>query len=97
VAHTRQFGSDFPRWVALVCLLLVIALSSLEAIHAHSDRSTTAGPPCLICLSAHAKTPASTVRLLPVLVRVEVLAAPSDAREDSLAARLELFSRPPPC
>jgi hypothetical protein len=97
VIDARQFEANLlRRWIAWTCLLLILVFSGLEATHAHSDLPSTSSTPCLICLSAHAKAPASTVQLLPVLFTVEALVTASAVQEISLAKLLALFTRPPP-
>ena len=94
-----QFGADrFQRWLSVAGLLLVLVFAGLEAVHVHSDRSLSShsGASCLLCISAHANAPTVVAHPLPVLFAVAMVAIPHDAQGQGIAARLELFIRPPP-
>jgi len=95
--QARQFEADLlRRRIAWICLLMVLVFSGLEATHAHSDLAGASSTPCVICVSAHAQAPSSTVQLLPIQVTVEVLITPFAVQGSSLANLLEIFTRPPP-
>jgi hypothetical protein len=85
------------RVIALVCVLLALVMTGVEAIHAHSENALAANSaPCAICLTAHAKAPTVTVQLLPLIYTVETVAVPYKSQGKSATADLTLFIRPPP-
>ena len=88
------------RWmrvIALVCVLLALVMTGVEAMHSHSESALSANSaPCAICLSAHAKAPTVTVQLLPLVYTVETVAVPYKSEGKSAVSVLTLFIRPPP-
>ena len=88
------------RWmrvIALVCVLLALVMTGVEAMHSHSESALSANSaPCAICLSAHAKAPTVTVQLLPLVYTVETVAVPYKSEGKSAVSVLALFIRPPP-
>lgn len=94
-----QFAATtFQRWITVVCLLLVVLLTSAEAIHIHPDSAISRdGSRCLLCLSLHANAPvASSAQPLPVQFAVTMLSVTQEFQSKGIASRLELFTRPPP-
>jgi hypothetical protein len=93
VANARQFGAGQPqRWIAALCLVVILVFTGVEAVHVDHDSNT----PCLICISAHANAPAVIVHVLPVLLAVEILPILYEIDGQSIASQMRLFSRPPP-
>ncbi|HEY2394320.1 MAG TPA: hypothetical protein VGK22_24330 [Candidatus Angelobacter sp.] len=85
------------RVIALVCVLLALVMTGVEAMHSHSETALSSNSaPCAICLSAHAKAPTITVRLLPLIYTVETVAVPYESQGKSAVSVLTLFIRPPP-
>ena len=98
VVHQGQLENrSLMRWIALVCVLLALVMTGVEATHAHSDAAISRNSaPCAICLSAHAKAPTITVQLLPLVYAVETVAVTYESHGKSASADLSLFIRPPP-
>ena len=85
------------RLVALGCVALLIFLAGAEAVHNHSNAAVARNSaPCVICVTAHAKAPAITVYLLPILHAVESIAVLPETEGKSAISELQLFIRPPP-
>lgn len=79
------------------CLLLVVLLTSAEAVHVHPDGAMSRdGSRCLLCFSLHAQAPVASADPVPVQFTVAILAVAYDAQVKGIASLLELFSRPPP-
>ncbi|HEY2499621.1 MAG TPA: hypothetical protein VGK24_21370 [Candidatus Angelobacter sp.] len=89
--------SKLMRTVALICVLLALLMTGVEATHAHSEASISGNSaPCAICLSAHAKAPTVTIQFLPQISTVETVAVTYESQGKSAAPELTLFIRPPP-
>ena len=87
----------YVRWIAMICVLLALVMTGVEATHAHSEAAVARNStPCAICLSAHAKAPVITVQLLPLIYPVETVAVDYESHDKSANAELSLFIRPPP-
>jgi hypothetical protein len=86
------------RWIALACLFLAMALSTLEATHVHSsaDLVGNSSARCEICAAAHANSPVIAFHPLPVLLPVEIIHVSGPREEKRAANKLKLFIRPPP-
>lgn len=85
------------RMVAVICVLLALLMTGVEAMHAHSEASVARNSaPCAICLSAHAKAPSITVQFLPLVYAVETVAVFYKSEGKSVVSELSLFIRPPP-
>jgi H+/Cl- antiporter ClcA len=93
-----QLGITIQRWIAVVCLLLVLVFTGVEAVHIHSSdaNSGSSGTPCLICMSAQARAPVLTANFLPVLCTVGVMVIADTAQGHGVSERLAHFTRPPP-
>jgi hypothetical protein len=90
-------NGSFVRWIAMICVLLALVMTGVEATHAHSEAAMSRNSaPCAICLSAHAKAPTITVQLLPLIYAVETVAVTYESQGKSPAPELSLFIRPPP-
>lgn len=85
------------RLIALGCLALLLFMAAAEAVHNHSNPAVSRNSaPCVICVTAHAKAPAITVYLLPILHAVESIAVLPESEGKSAISELRLFIRPPP-
>jgi hypothetical protein len=93
-----------PRLVsftAVVCLLL-LGLSSYDAIHVHRSVGPLENAPlaphhCLLCLAAHLPLTVSASPAAPMLPEVQAAAlVPEQVRCYESASRLPLYTRPPP-
>jgi len=85
------------RFVARCCIVLVLFIAGLEAVHSHSDAVVARNSaPCAICISAHANAPTVTVHLLPTLHAVESISVLYTSEGKSAISELRLFIRPPP-
>jgi len=83
--------------VALSCVALLLFMAGAEAVHNHGKADVARNSaPCVICVTAHAKAPAITIHLLPVLRAVELIAVPPETEGKSAVSELSLFIRPPP-
>jgi hypothetical protein len=90
-------SGNLMRMIAMICVLLALLMTGVEATHAHSDASVTSNSsPCAICLSAHAKAPAITIQFLPIIYAMETVAISHESQGKSAAPELSLFIRPPP-
>jgi hypothetical protein len=98
VVRKDQFETgSLVRVIALVCVLLALVMTGVEAMHSHSENAlSTNSAPCAICLSAHVKAPTVTVQLLPLVYTVEEVAVPYKLQGKSAVSVLTLFIRPPP-
>lgn len=97
VRNGQHETSKMMRAIAIICVLLAVFMTGVEAAHAHSDASFTAhSAPCAICLSAHATTPSVVVYALPAFHSVEAVALPYEPEGKSAVSELRLFIRPPP-
>lgn len=97
VNHHGQYETgSLRRWVALVCIALIVLLAAVEATHAHSDVATVRSSPCAICLTVHGNAPALTYHVLPTLSALETLTAPSLPQRRAILQTTSLFIRPPP-
>jgi hypothetical protein len=90
-------NGSLVRWIAMICVLLALVMTGVEAMHAHTDASISRNSsPCAICLSAHAKAPTTTVQFLPLTYAAETVAVTYESQGRSPAPELSLFIRPPP-
>jgi len=98
VTKNGQFAANtFQRWMTVVCLLLVVVLTSAEAIHIHPDAAISRdGSRCLLCFSLHANAPVASAQPLPVRLGVTMFSFTYEVQATGIASRLELFTRPPP-
>lgn len=97
IKNGKTDKTAFQRWMTLFCLLLVVVLTSAEAVHMHSDSVISRdGSRCLLCFSLHANAPLASAHPLPVQFAVTLLAVTYQVEAKGIASRLELFTRPPP-
>lgn len=89
--------TSLKRSLALNCILLVLLITGVEAMHAHTvaPRATTSSP-CGICLSVHTNAPAVAFHPLPTLSTLETFTVVFQTETRGIAQKLALFIRPPP-
>lgn len=89
-AHSRK-------WLVAVCLLLILMLAVLQALHVHSGNVVNEAKHCPICQVVNSTVVVLLVLLLwfglSATVRVNPLATPDPK---SALQAFPLFSRPPP-
>src|ERR1700743_3456594 len=83
--------------LALLCISLVVACGTIQAVHVHPQGDISHSD-CALCATAHlgVQVAAGPVRLLPitaVVLLVETFVAPTTTQNLSTFA---LFTRPPP-
>jgi hypothetical protein len=81
--------------MALLCMLLVLFSTVLEAVHLHPDQGLSSAP-CSICITAHTTVVAFSVVVLPLMLALATIVVPRQVRLHSVYAGFELFIRPPP-
>ena len=95
--NDRQPRADRP-WrilLALVCVLLVVVLGSVQVAHSHADG--TAHADCALCAAAHISVhPVHAPSPAPATSVVAVLEALPPAVLPRTLAIFALFTRPPP-
>ncbi len=89
--------SSWRLLLALLCIGLVVAFGTIQAVHVH-PQSDLSHSDCALCVTAHlgvqvAEAPVTLHHVAPVISRVEALVAPSLTQTFSTFA---LFTRPPP-
>lgn len=87
--------SVIVRSTAVLCVLLVFAIGTVQAVHSHPGSAKTARHSCSICSAPNAKLNTQSVCTVPVMVAVPV------ARIETSAPRIfrpatTNFVRPPP-
>jgi len=93
----RKGQLETGRWLAVICVLLLLVFTGLEATHAHSDaRLSGSSSSCALCASAHANALAVDFAPLPAPLVVEAIPAPFRVEARGLTTDLALFIRPPP-
>jgi hypothetical protein len=83
--------------LALLCISLVVACGTIQAVHVHPQGDISHSD-CALCATAHlsvevAAAPVTLLHVAPVVSIVEAFVAPALARTLSTFA---LFTRPPP-
>jgi hypothetical protein len=97
ITNSQFATSGVRRWAAQACILLVLLMAAVEAIHAHPEASRArASSPCAICISVHANAPVVAFHRLPTLSAVETVAIPFQAQGTGIVKEISLFIRPPP-
>jgi hypothetical protein len=84
------------RAIAILCMFLVVLFTAVEATHAHSSSTVSAGSGCAICVSVHANAPAISYYSLLTAFQVEFLPSPYEVEGKDFSRELSLFIRPPP-
>jgi hypothetical protein len=87
--------SQIAQGLGLLCVLLVVAMGTVQAVHVHPANSQTAHHPCSICSAPTLGPAVASVDLLPMAKAVAMAYSP---RETFVAFRPVLvnFVRPPP-
>lgn len=80
---------------AVLCVLLVFAIGTVQAVHSHPDSEKVAPHSCSICSVPSAKLNTESVAPVPVMVAVPVARIESTAPRISRPATTN-FVRPPP-
>src|SRR6266851_3880422 len=94
-----QFGMRrLQRWAASACVVLMLLIVGMEAVHAHSQASASNGSGiCLLCVSAQTSAPVASITAVEtLLIAIGVIAAVPERRRQTTLAALPLFIRPPP-
>jgi hypothetical protein len=87
----------FRRWLTLVCVMLVLCFSAIEATHSHPEAQITgSGTHCVICISVHGSAPAATFHLNGIALTVISVTTPLRIVGTASAPEISLFTRPPP-
>ena len=96
--HSSNTTSQSP-WkllLALLCIALVIACGTIQAVHVHPDGDLSHAD-CPLCATAHVTVqvvqPPVTLHVAPVVSMVEAYLPAIPSRTLSIFA---LFTRPPP-
>jgi hypothetical protein len=87
----------FRRWLSVICVLLVLCFSGIEAMHSHPDAPISDSPThCAICISANHSAALITFHLNGIVLTVFSITAPLRISGTASAPEISLFSRPPP-
>jgi hypothetical protein len=83
--------------LALLCIALVVACGTVQAVHVHPQGDISHSD-CALCATAHlgvqvADGPVTLLHIAPVISFVETFVAPTPTQNLSTFA---LFTRPPP-
>jgi hypothetical protein len=83
------------RTTAVLCVLLLLAIGTAQAVHSHPDNAKTSPHSCSICSVPNAKLNTQGISAAPVMVAVPV------ARVEAVTPRIfrpttTNFVRPPP-
>ena len=85
------------RFAALVCILLVLLLLGVEAVHSHSlTAGVSTSNICLLCNSAQTTVPVTAMVSQISLIALGTLAVARELKRQPQLAGLEVFIRPPP-
>lgn len=85
------------RWIAFICLFLMLAAAVSEASHAHFKSAATDSPiRCSLCVAAHSAKPAPICQPLRSVRMLAVLPTTQNPVKGSHLATSDLFVRPPP-
>ena len=108
----QPVSSDRPkptwfRWVAVVSLLMVCVMSTVQAFHTHDARSYSKqdsrqnGPTpedhCPLCVAMHSALPVSLHVTPEPMLHLQTLDSIAADAERIFRWRIEMASRPPPC
>ena len=87
--------SQIAQLLGVLCIVLVLAMGTVQALHSHPDDSQTPRHSCSICSAPSLGPAATTVSVLPM---VRPVAMTHFARETFVVFRPALtnFVRPPP-
>jgi len=97
LSSKSKVQSSWRLLLALLCISLVVAFGTIQAVHVHPQGDLSHSD-CALCITAHlgvqiAETPVALHHVAPVVSQVEALTAPSLPGAFSTFA---LFTRPPP-
>lgn len=83
-------------WLALLCVLLLVFIGAVQAVHLHTDGTDTHAN-CSLCVVAHVtvQTLAAFAAPAPIVSRARAERA-SRPRPSSRPPVFALFTRPPP-
>jgi hypothetical protein len=92
-----KMQSTWRLLLALLCISLIIACGTIQAVHVHPQGDISHSD-CALCATAHlgvqvADGPVTLLHIAPVVSFVESFVAPTPAQTLSTFA---LFTRPPP-
>lgn len=83
------------RAVCVLSIVLVCAMGTVQAVHAHPDNSTASHHVCSICSTAHAGLNMQAPVIAPVMVAA-ALAIPAAKHARIFRPAATQFIRPPP-
>jgi len=90
-------SSPGRRWLALLCVLLLVAAVGAQALHLHSNELAPDGKHCPLCQVAHAAVQiVSMVQLHVAMQATGYLFFPASIDRKLPSDLTPLFSRPPP-
>jgi hypothetical protein len=87
--------SVIARTTAVLCVLLVFAIGTVQAVHSHPDSAKTSQHSCSICSVPNAKLNTQSASPEPVMVAVPVARIETTAPKIFRPATTN-FVRPPP-
>jgi hypothetical protein len=79
----------------VLCVLLVFAIGTVQAVHSHADNAKTSPHSCSICSVPNAKLNTQSVSMAPVMVAESVACIATTAPKIFRPAATH-FVRPPP-
>jgi hypothetical protein len=85
----------WSRVAAALCVVLVLAMATVQAVHSHPDDAKTARHSCSICSTPNAKLNTQSVSPVPVMVAVPMAKVEATAPRIFRPATTN-FVRPPP-
>jgi len=94
-----NFAQSSParRWVIVLCVLLVAAVATVQALHIHADDLAPNGKHCPICQVSHSAVQTVSVSQSHVALQAAgYLFSPASIDRKSSLDSTPLFSRPPP-
>lgn len=80
---------------AVLCIVLVLAIGTVQAVHSHPDGAKTARHSCSICSAPNAKMNTHRVSTVPVMVAVPMARIETTVPGIFRPTRTN-FVRPPP-
>lgn len=95
----NNFVHSWPgrRWLALLCVLLLVAAVGAQSLHLHPDELAPDGKHCPLCQVAHAAVQiVSIVQLHVAMQAAGYLFVPANIDRKLPSDSTPLFSRPPP-
>jgi hypothetical protein len=89
---------NHERWsrvVSVLCVVLVLAMGTVQAVHAHPDSDKAPRHTCSICSASNAKLNTANVSPVPVMVAVPMASVETSSPEIFRPVTTH-FVRPPP-